>query len=119
MDCCENEKLRVFFPRPRNLREGIVTRTLDNSKCKRKKMSITICALGEEKNQTVCMGDSGSVAFQKCGHSWYGVGVVSSQAHGECDPSLPSYYSKVASHFDWIKRHARRLPKPQSITIPG
>ncbi|GIY74844.1 peptidase S1 domain-containing protein [Caerostris darwini] len=158
---------------PRNLREGIVTRTLDNSKCKRKKMSITICALGDERNQTVCMDSSLRLppcyiisitnGQEKNGHhkeqfslstsllshalyisphllffpdrglrlswrfrvrglpeirpSWYGVGVVSSQAYGECDPSLPSYYSKVASHFDWIKKLVRHLPEPQKISV--
>jgi secreted trypsin-like serine protease len=58
----------------------------------------------------VCPGDSGSPFVYQTDGKWYAYGVVSFVevnflSAPVCDPSQPSYFTRVPIFFDWINQN--------------
>jgi trypsin len=74
--------------------------------------SLVLCALHTEPLRTVCSGDSGGPLIDNASQSL--VGIVSFGPG--CDRIMPSGYTRVSAHFDWLQREVCALsanPPPQ------
>ena len=60
------------------------------------------CAVMSDKIQDTCDGDSGGpLQWQSLNGIWYLYGLTSF-GDKNCDPKMPSYYTKVSIYLDWI-----------------
>jgi secreted trypsin-like serine protease len=66
----------------------------------------TICAGEMAGGKDACQGDSGGPLFLSSGGRFVQVGLVS-WGEGCARPKLPTVYTRVATHMDWIKQNVK------------
>ena len=66
----------------------------------------TICAGEMAGGKDACQGDSGGPLFVSSQGRFVQVGLVS-WGEGCARPKLPTVYTRVATHMDWIKQNVK------------
>jgi secreted trypsin-like serine protease len=66
----------------------------------------TICAGEMAGGKDACQGDSGGPLFVSSGGRFVQLGLVS-WGEGCARPKLPTVYTRVATHMDWIKQNVK------------
>jgi secreted trypsin-like serine protease len=72
-----------------------------------------ICAEGDpELRADTCNGDSGGPMVTSIDSKWYLAGIVSFGTKA-CDSSTPSFYTRVASYYEWIEKKMITTNQPK------